>query len=304
MNKNWSLRIGAMIFLLVIFIPFIAPYFPFIDSSLQEHVILKNDEGKIMSPPFPPSDQFLIGSDRQGVDLLSRLLIGTKETIMIIFGIAILRYFIAIPLSIGAFYFQSMKFLLASWNQLFSYLPPIFFIAIIVGIPFIFFSSFHALWMVFVVAIIEVGRVADIFLKKMEDTSQKPFIEAGIVSGCTRFRLFKDYFWPELQPHILTNFFIDLGRVLFLIAQLGVVGIYISHEFMSLEVTNAYVAINNSHAWPMLLLNITKDIWASKWIPFAAISAITITLFSLHLIADGLQKHFKQKYRNSQGMGI
>lgn len=304
MNKNWSLRIGGVIFLVIIIIAFLAPYFPFVDVSLKKHAILTDGNGKIMSPPFPPSSQFLIGSDQNGVDLLSRLLIGTKETMIIIFGIAILRYALAIPLSIGAFYYRTAKFFLASWNQLFSYLPPIFFVAIIVGLPFIFFSSFHALWIGIVIALIEVGRVAEIFLKKIEDTSQKPFIESGIASGCTRYRLFKNYLWPELLPHVLTNFFVDLGRVLFLIAQLGVVGIYISHEFISGEVANAYKAVNTSHAWPLFLLNITYDIWSNKWIPFAAISAITITLFSIHLIADGLQKHFQQKYRSSKGIGI
>ena len=69
--------------------------------------------------------------------------------------------------------------------------------------------------MIFVIAIIEVGRVSDIFLKNMEETNKKPFVESGIVTGCTRFTLFKKYFWAELQPHVFTNFFNDLGRIYF-----------------------------------------------------------------------------------------
>ncbi|MEC1375308.1 ABC transporter permease subunit [Heyndrickxia oleronia] len=301
--KNRSLIIGSTLFAIIILLGLSAPYLPFVDKNLTEHGLIRNSDGKLLVPPFPPSMEFPLGSNHKGVDILSIILIGTKETFIVVFATAILRYLLAIPLGIGAFYFRFVKALLKGLNQLFSYLPPIFFVGVIVGLPFIIFSHYHSLWMIFVIAIIEVGRVSDIFLKNMEETNKKPFVESGIVTGCTRFTLFKKYFWPELQPHVFTNFFNDLGRILFLIAQLGIVAIFISHEFFS-TLNGAYVIANSSNAWPTLLIDLLNNIWGKTWIPYSAITIITITLFSLHLISNGLENYFQRKTNKSQGVGV
>ncbi|MCM3237565.1 ABC transporter permease subunit [Heyndrickxia oleronia] len=301
--KNWSLLIGSSIFFIILLTGFLAPHLPFVDNQLTENVLMRDEQGKPLVPAYAPSKDYPWGSDYKGVDVLSILLLGTKETLTIIFSIAILRYIMAIPLAIGAFYIPIIRSILKGWNQLFSYFPPILFVVMIVGIPFIFYSNVHAVWMVLILATIEVGRVADIFLSKMENTSQKPFLESGIVGGCSRFTLFKNYFWPDLQPHILTNFFNDLARVLFLIAQLGVIGVFLSHDFFS-QRGGTFEAINSSNSWPALLVDIHQDMWGHEWIPVSSIMMITITLFSIHLISDGLEKYFQRKYNKSQGVGI
>ncbi|MGE8203949.1 ABC transporter permease subunit [Heyndrickxia sp. NPDC080065] len=301
--KNWSLLIGSILFSMIIFLGLAAPHLPFVDSKLTQHLLSQDDNGRPIVPAFAPSEDFPLGSNYQGVDLLSLLLMGTNETLIIIFSIAILRYALAIPLGIGAYYFQLIRAILSGWNQLFSYLPPIFFVGMMVGIPFIMFSKFHALWMIFLIAIIEVGRVADIFLKNMESTSEKPFVESGIVAGCTRMTMFRKYLWPHLQPHIFTNFFNDLGRILFLIAQLGVFSIFISHEFIT-NLDRGYDTVNSSIAWPTHLASIIRNIWGQSWIPISGITIITITLFSLHLIANGLERYFQRKTNKSEGVGI
>ena len=303
MMKNWSLIFGSIIFLLIILTGILAPYLPFVDKNLEKNLVTREESGKLIIPAYEPSDKYPLGSDHKGIDILSTLLLGTKETLMIIFSVTILRYIIAIPLAISSFYIQFIRTILAGWNQLFSYFPPILFVVMIVEVPFIFYSNFHAVWMVVILALIEVGRVSDIFLKKMENTLQKQFLESGIVGGCSRFTLFKNYFWPDLQPHVLTNFFNDLARVLFLIAQLGIIGIFLSHDFFR-QLGGTYQAMNTSISWPALLVKIHRVICSFEWIPLSAIFMITITLFSIHLISDGLKKHFQRKYNKSQGVGI
>ena len=155
----------------------------------------------------------------------------------------------AIPLAIGAFYIQIIRSILKGWNQLFSYFPTYSICRNDSRYTFYFFIQMcmQCGWYLFL-ANIEVGRVADIFLSKMENTSQKPFLESGIVGGCSRFTLFKNYFWPDLQPHILTNFFNDLARVLFLIAHnWGVIGVFLSHDFFS-QRGGTFEAINSSNS--------------------------------------------------------
>lgn len=88
----------------------------------------------------------------------------------------------------------------------------------------------------------------------------------------------------------------DMGRVLFLIAQLGVVHIYLNQKFITNE-NGAYDVVNTSIAWQTLFAKITDDIFSFQWIPFSVIGAIAVTIFIFNMFADGMQRFFEKKYR-------
>ncbi|WP_423799588.1 ABC transporter permease subunit [Neobacillus sp. SAB-20_R2A] len=294
--KNWKLWISSLFLLLLVFIMFAGPYLPFVDRNLEQTGVVKTEEGKFILPPIPPREGFPLGTDKYGVDILSQIILGAKETLAIVVSVVIIRYILAIPLAIGAFYSRLLEKLLHGWQQLFSFMPPIFFVSFFVTLPFIFFSENRGPWMITVIAILETGRVADVILQHMKETKRRPYIEAGIAAGGSPFSLFQKYYLPVVIPTIIILIINDMGRVLFLIAQLGVVHIYVTHKFVTLE-GGSYEVVNTSLAWPTMFRTITTDIFTYQWIPFSVIGAIAITIFSLNLFADGLQKFFENKYR-------
>src|SRR5574342_781588 len=119
MNK--SLTIGLLILSFLLIIAFSAPYLPFVDTSLKEQVMRQKEDGAYELPPFAPSKEYPIGSDASGVDLLSKVLLGTKETLLTILAIALIRYIFAIPLALASFYSQFFHKILIVWNRLFSF---------------------------------------------------------------------------------------------------------------------------------------------------------------------------------------
>ena len=300
---NRSLFIGCFLVALLIITAVAAPYLPFVDTSLKEHIMKQRADGSFELPPFAPSKEYPLGSDQHGVDLLSRVLLGTKETLLTVLGIAFLRYVLALPLGILSFYFKVAKYFLNIWNKLFSYMPPIFFIVLLLGMPFIVFSENRVLWFVIVIALVDVGRVADIFHRIVEDISKKPYVEAGIVSGCSRAKMLRTYYWPPLQPHVLIQFSADIGRILFLIGQLGVVKIFISVKFIS-QLGGSYQAFNTSNAWPTFFDNILEHIWSHAWLPITGVVAIAITILAFSFISGGLQQYFDRKYKRFQGVDL
>jgi peptide/nickel transport system permease protein len=294
MNK--SLTIGLLILSLLLIIAFTAPYLPFVDTSLKEQVMRQKEDGGYELPPFAPSKEYPIGSDANGVDLLSKVLLGTKETLLTILAIALTRYVLAIPLALASFYSRFIHKILIVWNRLFSFMPPIFFIILIVGTPFIVFSDNRYLWFMIVLALIEVGRVADIFYQGMLDIKKKPYVEAGIVAGSSTLTMLRNYYWPPIRPFFIVQFFSDLGRTLFLIGQLGIVEIFFSVEFVS-QLSGGYKAMNTSNIWPNYYLNLTKHIWTHPWLPITGTIAIGITIFAFSLTSNGLQQYFDKKYK-------
>lgn len=294
MNK--SLTIGLLILSFLLIIAFTAPYLPFVDTSLKEQVMRQKEDGGYELPPFAPSKEYQIGSDANGVDLLSKVLLGTKETLLTILAIALIRYIFAIPLALASFYSRFFHKILIVWNRLFSFMPPIFFIILIVGTPFIVFSDSRYLWFMIVLALIEVGRVADIFYQGMLDIKKKPYVEAGIVAGSSALTMLRNYYWPPLRPFFIVQFFSDLGRILFLIGQLGIVEIFFSVEFVS-QLSGGYKAMNTSNIWPTYYLDLTKHIWSHPWLPITGTIAIGITIFAFSLTSNGLQQYFDRKYK-------
>ena len=91
--KNRSLIIGSTLFAIIILLGLSAPYLPFVDKNLTEHGLIRNSDGKLLVPPFPPSMEFPLGNPtiREWI-FLSIILIGTKETFIVVFATAILRY--------------------------------------------------------------------------------------------------------------------------------------------------------------------------------------------------------------------
>ncbi|MEW8969895.1 MAG: ABC transporter permease subunit [Mesobacillus sp.] len=296
MNKSLFFGLTILSFLLVIVL--IAPYLPFVDTSLKETVMKQKEGGGFELPPFAPSADFPIGSDANGKDLLSRVLLGTKETLLTILAIVLIRYIIAIPLAMASFYMKFFRRILIMWNLLFSFMPPIFFVILIIGTPFVTFSDNRYLWIMLVLALIEAGRVADIFYQGMVDISRKPYVEAGIVSGSSALTMLKNYYWPPLRPFFIVQFFSDLGRTLFLIGQLGIVEIFMSVEFVS-QLSGGYKAMNTSNAWPTYFAEITHHIWSHPWLPITGTVAIGITILAFSMTSSGLQQYFDKKYKRA-----
>lgn len=292
--KNYSLLIGAGILCIIIVMAIAGPYLPFIDEDLTEHLYLKHEDGRMEVPPFAPSEDFLLGSDRKGVDLLSRLVIGARETLLIIVSVVVIRMAIGLFLGIGAYYSRLLHLLLKVWDQVFSYIPSIFLVVMIVGIPFFLYAANRPFWFILVLALIEVGRVGDVVHKLVKNIANKPFYEAGIVAGSTPLGLTRRYLFPNMKTQLVTLVANELGRTLFLIAQLGVVGIFISVAFEN-DASGAMYAVNTSDSWPLILSTVLYDMWGVKVIPFSAIFLIAITVLSFYLIGNGIVKKVTQK---------
>lgn len=294
--KNMKFWISSALLLILLVLAFIGPKLPFVDEKMTEHTYIQTETGSFLLPPFKPSAEFPFGTNDRGVDLLSIIIVGAKETLTIVLSIVLIRYLIAVPLAFAAFYSKIVEFILKMWQQFFSFMPPIFFVTFFVTLPIIFFAENRSKWVVLVIAILETGRVAEIILENMKETKKRPYIEGGIVAGTPPFRMFQTYYFPVVIPHIIILIINDIGRVLFLLAQLGIVHVYVTHRFVS-GGGGSYYVINDSLTWPTLFQTITRDIYSFRWIPFSAISAIAATIFILNMFADGLQKIFENKYR-------
>lgn len=57
---------------------------------------------KLTLPPYKPSSKNWLGSDKRGVDNLSKLVVTAKDTILLVLAITAVRYAIGVPLGLIA----------------------------------------------------------------------------------------------------------------------------------------------------------------------------------------------------------
>ncbi|QOR66828.1 hypothetical protein IM538_01100 [Cytobacillus suaedae] len=291
MRKNKSLLVGGSIITFLLILAIIGPLLPFVKEGMEPEAFRLVENGITLVPPYSPSSEFLIGSDGNGVDLLSRAIIGTRETLIIVLGITLLRFLLAIPLGILGSFFKTANFILQSWKQLLSFVPTIFMIVFFANAPYLVFAENRFIWMVLLIAIIDVGRISDIIRTQAVFVSKTQFVEAGITVGTRPFRLFRKYYWPQLLPHVIVNAVNDIGRNMFIIGQLGVINIFISLKIQSTE-DDTYQILNTSNAWPQFFENVSSTIRIYPWIPLTACLFICITTIGFYIFGEGLRKYF------------
>ncbi|MFK9092695.1 ABC transporter permease subunit [Bacillus salipaludis] len=293
--KNIQLVLGVVFLAIFLLFAAFGSHLPFVDQDLKEETMKMTGEG-IKIPPYPPSKEHPLGSDRKGRDLISLLVIGTRETLLFVTLVVVIRYSLAVPLGMAATVSKPINALLSGWNYILSFIPPIFLVALLLGIPFIFFSTHRPFWFVVILSSIEVGRLATIVKNDAKYISNQLFVKAAISTGCTMVKLFTRHIFPHLKSQLITSFVNDMARVLFLLSQLAVVQLFLNQKFTS-ELDGSYSAENISLAYPMYLQLISRDIWSSYWVPLSAVLFISVMIITFLLIADGLKKYFKTKYR-------
>lgn len=294
--KNSTLWFGIVLLTILLFITFVGPYLPFIDKDLSPEMYRMDEEKNIILPPFERSWTNLLGTDKAGVDSLSKIVVGAKETIVIMLAITVLRYLIAVPLGLMAYKQKGpAHLLLTGWNRLFSSLPTIFSAVLLVSLPFLLLNDNRIYWVIFFLAVIEVGRVAYLVQQQASKLANEPFVEAGIALGNTTMGLYRRYYLPNLLPEIMVNFCIDLGKVMLLIGQLGVLSIFLTQEWVQLMGGQMAFA-DTGNNWANLLAQHRGDIIRNKFsfIFYPAI-AIMFVIFTFNVLGEGLRKHFNRK---------
>lgn len=293
-RKNLLLTISLILLVGLLFLVFFGRYLPFVDTklSIENH---RMEDGVLLVPPYEPSETHLIGSDHEGRDLLSVIILGAKETILLVVCITILRYLMALPLSYLAHKrILGLNILVNGFNMFLSYIPTIIIVMVFALLPPILFAPTRPFWILLIVAFAEVGRVAKTLQDDFDQIAAKDYMESGVAVGAGPFRMLKEYYLPFIYGKLAIYMISDLGKVMFLLGQLGFIGIFISQALVQVD-PGIFEIQNTSMSWPMLLENAFDDIRGPIWVVFWPAFAMTITIFIFNMLANSLQRALQEK---------
>ncbi|MEH7443621.1 ABC transporter permease subunit [Bacillus sp. JJ1122] len=297
MRKNWYLWLGICMFSVLLFFTLFGDRLSFVDPDPADSRMRFYEDGSMARAPFPPSLEDPLGTDNDGRDLLSLLIIGTKDTLRYIFWIALIRYIIAIPLAFLAASKRGLAYTIANaWNSLFSSVPTVFAAILLLMLPepvwqFDVDIPYSMYWAILLLALTEVGRVSILVSHEINEIAEKEYVKAGIIIGVKPFKMFTNYYFPNIMQNLIINFCNDLGRITLLIGQLALFSIFIASKILILE--GGMVDISSAtYDWQALLEKSRSDVIKAIWIPLVPAIAITYTIFTFNLLGEGLRKIF------------
>jgi len=268
-RKNNAIVIGgtvvSLIVIVAIFAPFIAPYS--VKMSDLKYALT------------PPGAQFLLGADQYGRDILSRLIYGSRLSLMVGLFAQMINTLIGVTLGLFSGYYGGKidDTIMGLTNIVLS--MPILILSL--AIMAILGPGIINL----LIALGAVGWTYTCRVTRAETLSirEKDYIDAARVLGCSTFRI--------LRKHVLPNI---LGPIL-VIATLGVADIILMAATLSFLGVGAQPG---TPEWGAMLSRGREYLYYAPWICIFPGVALLITILGLNTLGDGL-RDFLDPYRKT-----
>ncbi len=195
-RRNWSVRIGGVVLLLLVIISLLAPWLGTVDPSLFDPAsrdLLPGKTGEITTLEGEAiKHKFIMGSDSFGRDIYSRVIFGTQVSLIVGLFTAV------VALAIGILFGLSAGFLRWLDGPLMRVMDGIMAIpAILIAIALVAMWRGSLLTVVIAIAIPEIPRVTRLVRSLVLTIREEPYVEAAISLGTP--------IWKIMLRHILPN---------------------------------------------------------------------------------------------------
>lgn len=256
-KKNKGGVVGFYLFLVILLIAIFVPFFPIYDpNSIQFGSFL------------PPSLAHPFGTDELGRDVLSRVLWGTRTSLSVGFGAALISSLAGIILGSIAGYFGGLfDDIISRITEIFLMIPAFFLILLIASI---YGSSIY--YVMIVIGLTTWPSTARIIRAQTLSIKEREFIYAQKVIGSSASRILFVHLIPNAIQPVIANAILQVAAAILLEAGLSFLGL----------------GDPNLISWGKMIYSGSSYIFSSWWIAFFPGLAIVITVASLNMIGDAL----------------
>ncbi len=293
---NFPLVLGSLIvlglFIMVLFGPVWAPQNPYITGR---HITPHYDpETEIfIRPPLPPSEDFPLGTNRWGTDLLSLLMHGARNTLIAAVFITLSRVILG-----GVFG------ALAGWNKGKSIDRVVMsLIGVTTSIPMLISSTIliYALDIrrglpVFIAALTVIGwtEIAQYVRSQFLVLREMPYIEGAYALGSKNLAIAIRHCLPNILPQLLVITFLEMGAVLMLLGELGFIGVYIGGGHMvglfQLMAPTQYFTMNEVPEWGAMLAEGFRWLRSKPFVVLPPAGALFISIIGFNSLGEGFRQ--------------
>ncbi len=195
-RRNWSVRIGGVVLAVLVLISLAAPWMGTVDPSLFDPAsrdLLPGKEGEITTLEGETlKHTFLMGSDSFGRDIYSRVIYGTRVSLIVGLFTAVVAMAFGIVLGLCSGFLRWLDGPLMRVMDGVMAIP-----AILIAIALVAMWRGSLLTVVIAIAIPEIPRVTRLVRSLVLSIREEPYVEAAISLGTPT--------WLIMWRHILPN---------------------------------------------------------------------------------------------------
>jgi len=260
--------LGMIIFtsivLMAVLAPFISPYDP-IEQNMRETL-------------QPPSSKHLFGTDPFGRDVLSRIIWGSRISLVV----GILSVFFAalcgVPLGVIAGYFKGkVDLILSRLIDVMLSFPGIILAIVIMAVLGQSLNN-----VILAVSISMIPRFARIARGQTLAVREKEFIQAAVSLGASHLTIIWNHILPNILTPLIVQSTLSLGSAIIIEASLSFLGLGVQPP---------------TPTWGEMLNTGRQYLYTAPWIAYSAGFFITLTVLGFNLLGDGLRDVLDPKMR-------
>jgi len=298
--RNGPFLIGLTIVLTLLFVALFGPRLATYNPYLTSGRVLEEVNGKLVSPPFPPSEKYPLGTDRWGRDIYSTLLWGTRNTLTACLFVTMIR--LSIGLVLGA---------LAGWHEgglidrvvmglveMMTSLP-----LLLIGMIAIFALDIRRGIGVFIVALCFVGwgEIAQYVRSEFMVLRQRPSVEGARVIGLNDLEIIVRHLLPNVLPSLVVLALLEMGAVLMILGELGFVGVFIGGGSTT-ETLSGIETFATIPEWGAMLAGARRYARSTPWMVLYPALAFFISVLGFNFLSEGLRRIVREAGVNTAAL--
>lgn len=285
---NIPFIIGVLVLglLLVVFIwgPEMAPHSPYTTQSLVY------EDGELSVPPFEPSEVHPWGTDVLGRDIMSLVLAGAQQTLLLAILVVAARIAVGFVLGAIAGWWSGSwidRFLMGLSETLAA------FPTLLLAMTFILALGIREGVRPFVIALCLVGwgEVMQFVRGEVMSIRPKLYVESAVALGLTAPRIIVSHVLPNLLSSLISITSLEMGAVLMLLGELGFVGIFIGGgAFAELDTFSAPYHYSDVPEWGAMLSNVRRYARSYSWMAIYPSFAFFVAILGFNLLGEGIRR--------------
>ncbi|WP_434400019.1 ABC transporter permease subunit [Planococcus sp. 11815] len=273
----------------------------------QIYYVMENGRA-VEGAPLSPSWQYPFGTDQYGYDLLGKLMLGAKYTILAALAVAALRMLIAVPAGyILGIYLDKHRKWLSSFADSMHYIPLTLFAAYVLTpvlwMPEEGFST--TLWeriaiQVVMMALLTVPIVSILVGNEAALLKNKEYILAAKTLGAGRLRIIRKHLYPQMREKIAVLYGQQVMETFIILAHLGLLNLFLGGTKVSYDPLFGDPPMSISYEWAGLFGSTFRYLQGAPWLPLMPVLFIGLGIFSVSLMMEGYLRSKNPKIKKTR----
>jgi peptide/nickel transport system permease protein len=264
--------------------PLIAPFDPYAPQ-------IRFVSGQMARTPYPPgSFGMLLGSDTVARDIFSRLIYGSRYTLLFCGVSALLRVLIGALLGMLAAWYSRPAPLIDVLVSAWSAVPSLIFALVPIAVVNVR-SNLAISTITFIVALSLTGWAETAIRTKIavQGLRALPFVEAAQATGLGRGAILWRHIVPNLRDLLLVEAAFAMAATLLLVGELGFLNVFVGAA--ERDIVGRTATIIQIHAeWGGMLARGVRERSSGFWLLLAPMGAFSLAILAFNLLAEGLRR--------------